>query len=299
MTLPLVSVVIPTYSRPRQLRDCLDALASQTMRVTDFEVVVIDDGGQEPLDAVVGEFTSRLPIQFLRQNHAGPAAARNTGAREARAPLVAFTDDDCRPYPDWLEKLVAAERHHPGALVGGSTINGLPNDVFATTSQMIIDMVYDHFNADPESAYFLTSNNILCSRARLLERGGFDTGFRRAGAEDRDFCDRWRAAGLKIVWRRDARIEHRHAQSLRAFVDLHHRYGRGAYIYQAKRRARGTGSMREDMRFHRSLLRRTWQRLGRPLGYRRSIQVATALVLWQIVNTTGFLLEANAEHGRF
>ena len=289
---PLVSVVIPTFARPTQLRGCLDALTRQTMPTADFEVVVVDDGSPEPLDAVVVEFATRLQVRLLRQENAGPSAARNHGAREASSPLLAFTDDDCQPRPEWLERLVRAEGECPGVLVGGWTVNGLTDDIFAVTSHFILELVYEHFNADPDDAYFFASNNMLCPRDRLIELGGFDGDYPRAGAEDRDFCDRWRAAGLTLVWRKDAVIEHRHAQSLREFVDLHYRYGRGAHLYQAKRRARGTGTMREDMGFHRSLPGRIWRRLGRPTGWWRSAQIGVALALWQVANAVGFFVEA-------
>ncbi|NDC63353.1 MAG: glycosyltransferase [Planctomycetia bacterium] len=295
---PLVSVVIPTFARLRTLRDCLDALGRQTLPSTRFEVVVVDDGGPEPLDAVVGEFASRLALRLVRQENAGPAAARNRGAREATGDLLAFTDDDCRPRPEWLERLVAGERDHPGALVGGTTVNGLPADVLATTNQLIIDLVYEHFNAAAEDAYFFASNNILCPRDRFLAIGGFDPGFPRAGAEDRDFCDRWRSAGLRLVWRPDATVEHRHAQTLGKFCDLHFRYGRGARLYQVKRRERGSGTMREDFAFHGTLPRRIWRRLGMPPGYRRSLQIAAAMILWQVVNAAGFFAQACLGRGR-
>ena len=289
---PRVSVVIPTYARPARLRECLRALAGQSMPSTEFEVVVVDDGSPEPLDDVAEEFRSRLQVRLLRQENAGPSEARNHGVREATAPLVAFTDDDCLPQPEWLARLVAEHRHRPGALIGGSTINGLPDDIFATTSQLIVDLVYEHFNGDPDHAYFFASNNMLCDRDRVLQLGGFDTTYLRPGAEDRDFCDRWRAAGLQLVWRQDAVIEHRHPQSVRDFVGLHWRYGRGAYLYQAKRGQRGTGTMRDDLAFHRTLPGRLRRRLGRPLGWRRSAGIGAALVLWQAVNAAGFFAQA-------
>jgi GT2 family glycosyltransferase len=148
---------------------------------------------------------------------------------------------------------------------------------------------HQHFNADPANAYFFASNNMLCRRERLIALGGFDTAFPRAGAEDRDFCDRWRAAGLRLVWQVDATIEHCHGQSLATFIDLHYRYGRGARLYHAKRQARTTGTMREDLGFHRSLPSRIWKRMGRPLGPWRSVQVCGAILLWEAVNAIGFL----------
>ena len=287
----VVTVVVPSYGRPRQLRACLDALVGQSL-AEPWETVVVDDGSPQPVVGLADEFAGRLDLRVIRQDNAGPAAARNRGVREARGEFVAFTDDDCLPEPAWLETLVRTARGRPGALVGGTTVNGVRGDLFASTSQLIVDMVYDHFNADPDNAYFLTSNNMLCTRERFLSLGGFDRAFPRAGAEDREFCDRWRMAGWPIMWRPDARIEHRHSQSLRQFVDLHFRYGRGARLYQVVRRGRGSGTMREDMGFHRSLVRRVGARLADEGGLARRAQMLAALALWQAANAAGFAAEA-------
>ncbi|MFM8890569.1 MAG: glycosyltransferase family 2 protein, partial [Planctomycetia bacterium] len=191
-----------------------------------------------------------------------------------------------------LETLVRAARERPGALVGGTTINGVRDDLFASTSQLVVDMVYEHFNSQPDDAYFLASNNMLCLREHFVEVGGFDTVFRRAGAEDREFCDRWRLAGLPIVWRPEARVEHLHSQTLRQFVDLHFRYGRGARVYQVIRRQRGSGTMREDLGFHRSLPRRLATKLASLPGVVSRMQAVAALATWQLANAAGFATEA-------
>lgn len=291
----VASVVIPTFRHPRHVSECLDSLARQTFAES-WEVVVVDDGSPSP-----PELREDLPDtgshwRVVRQANAGPAAARNRGVAEARGEFVAFTDDDCRPHPLWLESLVRAERQHPGALVGGTTVNGLPGELFASTSQLIVDYVYEHFNADPGNAYFLASNNILCPRERFLELAGFDRHFSRAGAEDRDFCDRWRMKGWPIVWQRDAEVEHRHSQTLGGFVDVCFRYGRGAYRYRALRQQRGSGTMREDIAFHKTLPRRL-ARLVREQGV-RGLGVAAALGIWQVANAIGFLTEAATGRGQ-
>jgi GT2 family glycosyltransferase len=289
----VASIVVPTYGRPRQLSDCLEALAGQTF-CEPWEVVVVDDGSPEPIGGVADAFAGRLALRTIRQENAGPAAARNQGVHEARGEFIAFTDDDCLPEPGWLGQLVEAARERPGTLVGGTTVNGLTRELFASTSQMIIDLVYEHFNADPDDAYFLTSNNMLCTRERFLALGGFDTGFARAGAEDRDFCDRWRTAGWRIAWHPAARIEHRHSQTLRKFLDLHYRYGRGAYRYQAARRERHSGTMREDLGFHASLARRVWRRLPEGKNPVLAAGVVAALGIWQVANAVGFVVEGLA-----
>ena len=295
MTPPLVSIVIPTYARPERLHECLAALARQTMPADAFEIVVVDDGSPQPVVPPEAKSPVGPTIRIIRQQNTGPSAARNRGVAEARGELIAFTDDDCLPTPSWLESLVTTHRQCPDSLVGGVTFNGLADDLFATTSQMIIDLVYEHFNADEASAYFLTSNNILCSRATYSELGGFDTSFFRAGAEDRDFCDRWRASGRPLRLATAATIEHRHAQNLRQFLGLHYRYGRGAYVYQAKRRRRGSGNMSQDMNFHISLLRRLPKHLQKHRGLFRKVQVTTAILLWQVANASGFLHQAASE----
>ena len=292
MNTPLVSIVIPTYARPERLRECLVALARQTMPADAFEIVVVDDGSPQPVVPPEDTTPAGPTIRIIRQPNAGPSAARNRGVAEAGGKLIAFTDDDCLPTPTWLESLVTAHRQFPDALVGGITFNGLTDDFFATTNQMIIDLVYEHFNADETSAYFLTSNNILCSRAAYFELGGFDTSFSRAGAEDRDFCDRWRASGRPLRLLPTATIEHRHAQNLQHFLELHYRYGLGAYRYHSKRRERGSGSMAQDMNFHGTLMRRLPRHLQKHRGLFRKAQIVTALLLWQAANALGFANEA-------
>ena len=282
-----ISVIIPTRNRPRAVESCLDALAAQTLQAGSFEVIVVDDGSEPPLAVDPKRWATKFDLKLLHQQNTGPAGARNRGVAEARGEFLAFTDDDCLPTPTWLEKLVAALREHPEALVGGSTFNGLKNDLFAETSQLIIEMVYEHFNRDPANAYFFASNNIAVRRDRYLASGGFDADFDSPAAEDREFCDRWRMQERPLLWESAARIEHRHAQSLRGFLRLHWRYGQGAFLYQAKRKQRASGTMVEDLGFHRRLPSRIFKKLKsrRPLG---SLSLFLLFGLWQATNALGF-----------
>ncbi len=291
MSNPVITVVIPTFGRPRHLQACLTALAAQSLPEP-WEVVVVDDGSPQPLAGLITRWSGRLDLRVIRQDNAGPAAARNRGVQEARGTFIAFTDDDCLPEPRWLETLLRAARERPGALVGGTTMNGLTSELFASTSQLIVDLVYAHFNADPDNAYFLTSNNMLCAREGFLAIGGFDPSFPRAGAEDRDFCDRWRSAGWPFIWRPDARVEHRHSQTLWRFIDLHIRYGRGAYIYQLRRKQRRSGTMQDDLGFHTTLPFRVRRHLAEWKDPTPSkLGLVAALGLWQGANTVGFAIE--------
>jgi len=281
------SVVIPTRNRPQAVERCLDAIAEQTLPPGSFQVLVVDDGSEPALSLDPARWASKFDLKLLRQNNTGPAGARQRGVAEARGEFLAFTDDDCLPTPTWLEKLVVALRENPEAMVGGSTFNGLKKDLFAETSQLILEMVYEHFNRDPENSYFFASNNIALRRDRYIASGGFDPDFDSPAAEDREFCDRWRMQRRPLLWKNDALIEHRHAQSLFGFCDLHFRYGQGAFLYQAKRKERASGSMAGDMAFHRSLPKVVLQKIQ---NRRCSEQIAilTSFLIWQVMNTVGF-----------
>jgi glycosyltransferase involved in cell wall biosynthesis len=81
----VISIIIPTYRRPQQLTRCLEAIACLEYPRDEFEVIVVDDGGQTQLDHIVRSFTDRrVAVSLLRQPHAGPAAARNAGTERAR-----------------------------------------------------------------------------------------------------------------------------------------------------------------------------------------------------------------------
>ena len=99
------SIIIPTHNRPSHLAACLESIVHQTYPSSLYEVIVIDDGSKTAIAPVVSKFHDRVNLILLTQLNQGPASARNTGAAKARGRYLAFTDDDCSPAPDWLQKL--------------------------------------------------------------------------------------------------------------------------------------------------------------------------------------------------
>lgn len=282
MSRPDVSVIIPTFNRGEELQGCLDRLGSQTLGKARFEVLVVDDGSQPPAQPAA----NGLRLEVLRQPNQGPAAARNLGASRARAELLVFTDDDCRPQAGWLEALWEAARRQPGALLGGATRNGLDDNPYAAASQLIQDQVYRWYNCRADGAAFFASNNLAAPKRAFLELGGFNPGFRTA--EDRDLCDRWRAAGGRLLYVPEAEVIHAHRLTLGSFLRQHFSYGCGARRYQLAHRAR-TGKSTIDGGFYRFLLATL---PGALAGQRRPATVAALLVLWQAANCAGFVAEA-------
>src|SRR5204863_3960920 len=93
---PRSTIVVPTHERPAALAACLESLVALDYPREDFEVVVVDDGGRTPLEPLLDPVRNRLDVRLVRQERAGPAAARNAGAEHAQGDLLLFTDDDCR-----------------------------------------------------------------------------------------------------------------------------------------------------------------------------------------------------------
>jgi glycosyltransferase involved in cell wall biosynthesis len=285
------TVVVPTRNRPGPLARCLEAVSCQDWPKAQLEVVVVDDGGEQPLDEVVAPFREQMNLKLLRIAHSGPAAARNHGARLARNGWLAFTDDDCEPAPDWLSALCAALREDAALLVGGSTHNGLRSNPCSEASQLILTAAYRYFNADPLQARFLASNNLACHRQAFLDAGGFDAAFRVA-SEDRELCDRWQWLGRPIRFEPAARVRHCHELSWTGFARQHFAYGRGAARFHRTRASRATGSLFSDLSFY---ARWSDLLLHPALATQRPLLVLALLAVWQAANTAGFCFETLLE----
>jgi GT2 family glycosyltransferase len=123
----------------------------------------------------------------------GPAALRNAGWRATRAPLVVFTDDDCRPPPSWLRAARDAARANPGAIVQGATRPD-PDEL------AILHHAPHGRSQEIEPPHVMAQTcNIAYPRAVLEATGGFDESFPQAVGEDTDLALRARAAGTPFV----------------------------------------------------------------------------------------------------
>jgi glycosyltransferase involved in cell wall biosynthesis len=283
--LPFFSIIIPTYERPSQLATCLQSLARLDYPPEKFEVIVVDDGGVQSLESVIEKFRERLDVRLFTQKNTGPAGARNFGVEQARGKFLAFTDDDCAPSAGWLRVLSSYFDQTPDRLIGGRTLNALSLNPYSETSQMIIEVVYAHFNANPNDACFFASNNFALPAERFREMKGFDKSF--TTSEDREFCDRWLARGYGMTYAPEATIYHAHDLTLSALWRQHFAYGRGALRFHRARSANGSGRFKPDLDFYLKLLRAAASQAPKA----RAVQL-TALLLWsQLANAAGFFCE--------
>ena len=200
--LPRVAVVVATKDRAELLRALLGALERQTLSPDAFEVLVVDDGSRDATPALLAAAEGGpLDVRVFRQPQSrGPAAARNRGWQAARAPLVAFTDDDCEPVPAWLESLLGVAAERPEAIVQGMTV---PNPADAATMSVFTRSL----EVTGPSPHYQTAN-ILYPRRLLEELGGFDEDYGAPAGEDTDLGWRARDAGAETVFVDGALVYH-------------------------------------------------------------------------------------------
>ena len=213
---PQVSVVVPTVDRLELLDRCLDGLAKQTD--VDFEVIVVHDGVPE-IEALLERRAGDLPLVPLRSSVRPPAPKRNLGWRTARAPIVAFTDDDCEPQPGWLSAGLANFTDDV-VMVQGRTSPHPDDDGNRGTFARTLDV-------GRLTETYPTAN--LFYRRDAVERvDGFDEQFGAAAGEDTDLAWRILEGGGQAVFAEDATVFHAvhpfgfvdHLRSLPRWADL-------------------------------------------------------------------------------
>ncbi len=226
-----ISVIVPTYNRCDRLARLVDALAGQDLDSDRFEVIIISDGGTDHSADMLAQRSESFParLEYIEITHAGPAAARNAGILQARGRIIAFTDDDCLPAPDWLSALLRAFNSDPGLCgVGGRTLpaprSGLISRFINARSVMRTPQIVDG------EVLNLQTNNAAFMREDLLEIRGFDRSFPAPGGEDWELCTRLRHAGKRLGYAAEAGLVHHHRSTLKGFMRTYYNYGRADAI---------------------------------------------------------------------
>ena len=231
-----VSVIVPARNAGNMIGACLDALWNQTLPAADWELIVVDNGSEDNTREVAREAGARV----VSEKRPGVAQARQTGAENACGPLIAFTDADCRPNPDWLERLIAPlEANQEMAFCGGAILSPPPETVaeFYTTHRRVLDQEKFFGEPSPFSFPFFATANAAFQLSALRAVGGFDTALPTT-CEDADLCWRLQWAGFSGRYVADAVVFHHHRTDLRALMRQVHRYGRGDAALLRKHRAR-------------------------------------------------------------
>jgi glycosyltransferase involved in cell wall biosynthesis len=112
MSQPKLSIILPTYNRAASLKRAIAALLRQTADPSSYEILVVDNNSNDGTSDAVGTFEDAR-VRLVHETRQGLSFARNAGLDAARAPLVAFTDDDVEAAPDWAETIVSSLDSYP------------------------------------------------------------------------------------------------------------------------------------------------------------------------------------------
>jgi glycosyltransferase involved in cell wall biosynthesis len=184
--MPFFSVVIPTYNRSGLLREALDTVFAQEL--TDFEVLVIDDGSTDDTQAVLAGYGAR--VRVLRQENQGQGVARNLGIQHATGEYVVFLDSDDLWFPWTLATYQQAIRMYggPSVVMGTPATFQRPEELAAVTRQPFRAHAFADYFATAEESFARTAC-IIAARTEALRRvGGFTS--RRIISEDHDLLYR-------------------------------------------------------------------------------------------------------------
>jgi len=213
-----VSIIIPTFNGASRIGNCLDALLCQTVE-PDTEILVINDGSTDGTAEVVARYSG---VRLITQSNAGPAAARNRGALEARGTVILFTDDDCVPTPEWLAAMIEPFKD-PGVVGAKGIYRTRQRSLAARFVQIEYEDKYRRMSDLPQID-FIDTYSAGFRRDRFLEMNGFDTSFPVACAEDVELSYRMSARGWTMRFVPAAIVYHTHPDTLWRYFNKKYKF---------------------------------------------------------------------------
>jgi glycosyltransferase involved in cell wall biosynthesis len=173
-----IDVVVPFRNAERFMARCLGALVTQERFGGEVEIVAVDDDSSDRSADIVGRFPW---VRLVRSPGHGPYAARNAGVAATAGDVVALTDADCEPAPDWLRRIAGAFAREEAAVLVGPRLPA--HDSFGLALLAAYELAKDDFvfGAGRGDLYYASANNMAVRRSVLEQLGGFEE--RRRGAD--------------------------------------------------------------------------------------------------------------------
>lgn len=199
----LVSVIIPVFNDVTGLNNCLQALNNQTYDKNIYEIVVVDNNSDEDIKSIVDKFHAH----YAHEIQPGSYVARNKGISVAKGEIIAFTDADCIPSSDWLEKGVNKLLNTPDCgLVGGKIEVTFKNPAQPTAVEL-----FDSITAFPQQHFiekdnFSATANAFTFRSVIEDVGCFNSKLKSNG--DREWGNRVFSSNYKLIYADDACVFH-------------------------------------------------------------------------------------------
>ena len=218
--MPKISVIVPFRNALPKLPALVDALERQTSSSDAFEVIWVDDASEDGGTAWLRERLSGGWRLLVQPEPRGSYAARNAGLRAASADVVAFTDVDCRPHEDWIERGLASLSAAPR--VAGRVQLELSRR--PSTAELVDAGRFLRQRRYVEEGFGATAN-LFVARRVFDQVGEFDERLRSGG--DYEFGLRCSLAGVPIHYADDVVVSHPARSTLRELLSKSERVGFG------------------------------------------------------------------------
>jgi GT2 family glycosyltransferase len=259
------SIIIPIYRRTEWITQSLSKLQEQDFNGS-FEIILVDDGSpneKEIEKAISGYLTNS--VKYIKKEHAGPAAARNHGAKHSSGEILCFIDDDSIPERSWLNEMICEfSKKKDAAVISGRILS------------------YDRKNPFPlllEKAVYPGRHWATCNiayRREIFEKlGGFDETFPEASWEDNDLGLRARWAGYSHIYNTKAIVYHNHEKTMEEYKRKCLLNGRGAAVFSRK-----------------YLFKRPFWGIGTPIAMSRRLVYGLLPPVWKSMWETDFTNES-------
>ena len=228
-----ISVVIPIYNGEADLPDLLNCLKAQTYPADLVEYLLVDNNSSDRTATILQQSSNQeINLRLLSEtNIQSSYAARNTGIKASTGEIIAFTDADCRPEPNWLEALIQPFVNIETGIVAGEII-ALPGETLIEKHADKGNVLSQkHTLAHSFYPYGQTAN--LAIRKQIFEQVGLFRPYLTTGG-DADIC--WRIQ-MESDWQLDfapsAIVKHRHRSTLKELQSQWRRYGKSnSYLHE-------------------------------------------------------------------
>lgn len=202
----MYSVIIPAYNAAQTITACIQALQNQTVAADQVEIIVVDDASTDDTVACA----RACGVQVLTPGKLGKSGVRNAGAEAAAGDIILFTDSDCEPRPDWIERMVQPFCDDPDVVGVKGAYLSKQKGLVARFTQVEVEERYDRMRRETQ-INFIDTYAAAYRRHIFLENGGFDLSLPEV--EDQDLSFRLAAKGYKMLFAPEARVYHLHTTS--------------------------------------------------------------------------------------
>lgn len=233
-----LSVIIPTCDRVFQLRTCVNSLLSQTVRPD--EIIIVDNSTTQSAKDAIFYFQNKFPfIRYYHCQEKGSPFTRNMGIQVSKYDLLAFLDDDCVPYKNWVREVLKCFRYSAHEIFKGKNMNGLSDNLYATVEYFQTELKFLSLSYIDNSNIYLRvvdTKNFCMSKSFIRKHNIlFDTQFAPYSIlEDFDFAYQLRSVGMSIRYVSSMKVRHFGRSTLLAHIKREFRKGRAAFFFRNK-----------------------------------------------------------------